>query len=94
MKSAVIDDQYVIHGSMNWTAAGATKNDENTLIIKNSDLALKQKSFFNSLWNSIEDQWLIDDPMPESIQSYNSCFDEIDNDFDNIIDMDETDCLN
>ena len=94
MKSAVIDDQYVIHGSMNWTAAGATKNDENTLIIKNSDLALKQKSFFNSLWNSIDDQWLIDDPMPESIQSYNSCFDEIDNDFDNIIDMDETECLN
>ena len=38
MKSAVIDDDILIAGSMNWTSAGERSNDENTMIIRNSAL--------------------------------------------------------
>ena len=31
MKSAIIDGKHLILGSMNWTSAGESKNDENTL---------------------------------------------------------------
>ena len=35
MKAATVDQKHIILGSMNWTAAGGSKNDENTLIVRN-----------------------------------------------------------
>ena len=93
MKAAVFDNKHVIVGSMNWTLAGERKNDENTIIIKNSSKHANQlSSFFNSMWKSIPDKWLRMDPLPESIDSGSSCYDLIDNDFDDIIDSDEKEC--
>jgi hypothetical protein len=44
------------------------------------------------MWKSIPDKWLRMDPLPESIDSGSSCYDLIDNDFDDIIDSDEKEC--
>ena len=94
MKAAVIDKKHVVVGSMNWTLAGEKKNDENTIVIQNStDLGIQLFLFFESMWNSIPKKYLIIDPLPESIESKESCYDEIDNDFDNIIDFNEKECL-
>ena len=94
MKAAVIDSKHIIVGSMNWTLAGEKKNDENTIIIKNSSIhGNKLSSFFEEMWNSIPSSWLKNDPLPESIESGTSCYDSIDNDFDNIIDYNEKECF-
>ena len=93
MKAAVFDKKHVIVGSMNWTLAGERNNDENTIIIKNSPKHANQlSSFFNSMWESIPKKWLTKDPLPESIDSGSSCYDLIDNDFDDIIDKQEKEC--
>ena len=81
MKSALIDGKHLIIGSMNWTGAGESKNDENTLIIRDARDAPLYKTFYNKMWNSISDEWLGDDPMAESWESGSSCEDGIDNDF-------------
>ena len=45
MKAAVFDKKHVVVGSMNWTKAGEKKNDENTIIIKNSPKHANQLFF-------------------------------------------------
>jgi len=92
MKSAIIDKKHLIVGSMNWTGAGESKNDENTLIIKNFKGAPKYQRFYNLMWNSIPDKWLLKDPPPESHDSIFSCQDGIDNDFDKRIDIADNNC--
>ena len=93
MKAAVFDKKNIVVGSMNWTKAGEKKNDENTLIIKNSSkLGLQLSSFFEEMWDSIPTRWLQEDPYPESKESGTSCYDLIDNDFDKIIDSNEKEC--
>jgi phosphatidylserine/phosphatidylglycerophosphate/cardiolipin synthase-like enzyme len=92
MKSAIIDKKHLIVGSMNWTSAGESKNDENTLIIKNFKDASKYQRFYNTIWNSIPDRWLKEDPLPESLDSRNSCYDGIDNDFDKDVDSADSNC--
>ena len=93
MKAAVIDNKHVVVGSMNWTKAGEQKNDENTIIIKNSSKhGMQLFLFFEEMWNSIPARWLKEDPYPESKESGTSCYDLIDNDFDKIIDVDEMEC--
>ena len=92
MKVAVIDGQYLVIGSMNWTTAGEKKNDENTVVINNVQNAQKVHRFFESLWDSIPDQWLNARPDPESIESTNACYDNVDNDFDNLIDNQDRGC--
>jgi phosphatidylserine/phosphatidylglycerophosphate/cardiolipin synthase-like enzyme len=94
MKSAIIDKRHLIVGSMNWTSAGESKNDENTLIIKNFKDAPKYQRFYNLMWNSIPDKWLREDPMPESKDSGTSCYDSVDNDFDGKIDTKDPNCIN
>jgi len=94
MKSAIIDKKHLILGSMNWTDAGQSKNDENTLIIKNFKNAFNYQIFYNLIWNSIPNQWLSEDPRPESIESIDSCYDGIDNDFDGKIDLRDVNCIN
>jgi phosphatidylserine/phosphatidylglycerophosphate/cardiolipin synthase-like enzyme len=92
MKSAIIDGMHLILGSMNWTSAGESKNDENTLIIRNAKDAKNYQKFFNKLWFSIDEKWLSKDPLAESTDSYPSCNDSIDNDFDKFIDSNDKDC--
>lgn len=45
------------------------------------------------MWDSIPNKYLIQSPKPESIESINSCFDGMDNDFDNKVDFDDSDCF-
>jgi len=91
-KSIIIDDKYIVTGSMNLTKAGINKNDENTLIIKNPKLAKQYKKYFLTLWKKIPIKYLYFDPNPESIFSGNSCKDGIDNDFDSLIDYKDNGC--
>ena len=93
-KSIIIDDKYFVSGSMNLTKAGNSKNDENTLIVKNRQLAKQYKDWFLSLWTSIPNKYLYYDPNPESLESINSCIDGIDNDFDKTIDSKDKMCIN
>ena len=53
MKAAVLDGRAVIVGSMNWTVSGAAYNDENTLILRDPDLAAEFETIFDDLWDSI-----------------------------------------
>lgn len=93
MKSAIVDEEHLIIGSMNWTRAGESKNDENTLVIRNAaNNAEIYQEFFNHMWGSIPDKWLLADPMAESRESGSSCTDGIDNDFDKEVDSDDAGC--
>lgn len=47
-----------ITGSMNWTGSGDTKNDENTLIIHDGDTAVQFKTFWDSLYDPLDDDTL------------------------------------
>ena len=92
MKSAIFDAKDIIVGSMNWTSAGESKNDENTILIRNSADALTYIDFFEDLWESIPRKWLHQDARPESKESIFSCSDGIDNDFDKNIDLKDSGC--
>ena len=92
MKSIIIDDKYVITGSMNFTKSGESYNDENVLVIENPAMAKAFKSKFLYFWQTIPDKWLYKNPGAESFNSINSCFDGIDNDFDGKIDMLDDSC--
>ena len=94
MKSASIDEEYFIGGSMNWTSAGEYTNDENSLLIRSRRLASQFDGYFEQLWESIPARWQEPDarPDPESLQSGNSCFDGVDNDFDNLADAEDPGC--
>ena len=91
-KSMVIDEEYLIVGSMNFTKAGVEKNDENVMIIKNRSLAKEGRDHSEKLWNTTPNKYLQYDPKPESFESKNSCNDGIDNDFDGKIDKNDSDC--
>lgn len=91
-KSMIIDDEYFVSGSMNFTKAGEQKNDENTIIVKNTKLAKQYKSYFLVLWDLIPNKYLYVEPNPESFESLNSCIDGIDNDFDGKIDITDELC--
>jgi phosphatidylserine/phosphatidylglycerophosphate/cardiolipin synthase-like enzyme len=92
MKDALFDGEHLLIGSMNWTGAGDSKNDENTLIIRNARDAASYKRFYNQMWDSISDEWLDDDPIAESPESGSSCEDGIDNDFDQLVDRQDEGC--
>ena len=91
-KSMIIDDRFIISGSMNFTKAGESKNDENTVIIENALLAKQYKEHFIELWRHIPKRYLKIDPSPEGFESGNSCFDGIDNNFDKAIDEKDLHC--
>ena len=88
----IIDDKYTIIGSMNFSYSGNYKNDENLIIITNSDIAIFYKKFFLNLWNKIPNKWLYYNVPAESIESIGSCFDGIDNDYDGKIDSADENC--
>ena len=93
-KSMIIDDKYIIAGSMNFSNSGENKNDENCLIIENTSLAKDYKKFFIYLWNKVPDFWLAHNAFAEGKDSVGSCADGIDNDFDGKIDTNDSHCIN
>jgi phosphatidylserine/phosphatidylglycerophosphate/cardiolipin synthase-like enzyme len=92
MKSAAIDGEYVIAGSMNWTSAGEWDNDENTLIIRDPALAAQYHEFFEGVWAMIPERWATANPDPESRDSGSSCIDGFDNDYDGLVDDADPGC--
>lgn len=93
-KNIIIDDMYVLIGSMNFSKSGENKNDENFIIIENSEIAKYYKNFFMYVWNKIPNVWLTKNVASESHDSLGSCFDGIDNDFDGKIDSEDSGCMN
>lgn len=91
-KTMIIDNEYLILGSMNFSNSGENKNDENLLIIKDKVLATHYKNFFNYLWAIIPNRYLKFNPKPESKDSIGSCSDGIDNNFNGKIDLQEEFC--
>lgn len=91
-KIMIVDDLYSVIGSMNFTSSGENYNDENVLIIKSPDIAKEMTKSFNLTWKQIDDEYLHKDPSAESLQSINSCFDGVDNDFDGKIDTLDEGC--
>lgn len=92
-KSMIIDDEFILAGSMNFSRSGESRNDENMLIIQNSRLAVFYRDFFKYLWSKIPDIYLTRSPKAESPDSIGSCFDGIDNDFDGKIDSADEGCF-
>lgn len=94
MKAAVIDGEILVLGSMNWTRAGEDTNDENTLIVRSVELASAFKVFYERLWASIPERWMLEGqrPDPESLSSGTSCSDGVDNDFDDLVDGADPGC--
>lgn len=91
-KSIIIDDLYAVIGSMNFSRSGEGVNDENLVVIKNKDIAVFYKTFFQYLWKRIPDYWLTHNARAESPDSVGSCSDGIDNDFDGKIDKVDESC--
>lgn len=91
-KSIIIDDKYIVTGSMNFSNSGEKKNDENTLIIEDNRLALFYKDFFLYLWKKIPDKYLKQNVRAEGKESIGSCTDGIDNNFDGKIDSADEAC--
>ena len=91
-KAMVIDEKYVILGSMNYSYSGVNKNDENTLILKNEQIAKDIINYFMYNWERIDEKWLYKTPKPESWDSINSCIDGVDNNYDGFIDKDDKFC--
>ena len=91
-KSLIIDDKYLLIGSMNFTSGAHYQNDENSLLIENKDVTIQARKRFEKLWQSIPDKWLYSNPKPEGSDSNFSCFDGIDNDHDGLIDSEDPDC--
>lgn len=91
-KSIVIDDKYLIIGSMNFSNSGENKNDENMLVLTNPDFARNYRNFFLYLWKIIPDRYLKSAPRAESIYSIGSCSDGVDNNFDGKIDSQDAGC--
>lgn len=91
-KNIIIDDDISIIGSMNFTNSGERRNDENVIIIKDKDINTYLQSVFYHLWNKIPTKYETYDPKPESLESIGSCFDGIDNDFDDYIDGEDLSC--
>ena len=91
-KAMIIDDEYTIIGSMNFSNSGENKNDENLLVIKNTNITKNYKNLFLYLWKSIPDKYLKYYPRSESKESVGSCYDGVDNNFDGKIDSQDAGC--
>lgn len=91
-KSIIIDDKYIIAGSMNFSNSGENKNDENVLIVEDERLARHYKGFFEYLWKKIPDKYLKQGVRAEGKYSIGSCTDGVDNNFDGKIDSEDAGC--
>ena len=91
-KTMIIDDRYVVIGSMNFSNSGENKNDENMLVIENPEIAKYLKQFFNYQWNKIDNKWLKYNARAEGKDSIGSCNDGLDNNYDGYTDADDSAC--
>lgn len=89
MKSVSIDHETHVLGSMNWTGAGNSSNDENVLLIKSPWLANSHDDFFEGLWASSDERWAEygSNLLPEPMDSPVACGDTFDKNFDALIDQ-------
>lgn len=91
-KTMIIDGKYTVLGSMNFSASGENKNDENTIIIKDREIANLYTAYFNYLWKKIPDKWMFIDAKAEGTDSIGSCTDGVDNNFNKFIDLKDINC--
>lgn len=91
-KSVIVDDEYLIIGSMNFSYSGENKNDENLVLLKNPDAAKFYREFFLYQWNNIPDRWLKYTPRAEGLDSIGSCTDGLDNNYDGKTDREDVGC--
>lgn len=91
-KAMIIDDEYLILGSANFSKSAENKNDENTLLIRNQKLAKLYADYFRYFWLKIPDKYLKYNVSAESVYSLGSCSDGIDNDFDGKTDFADEGC--
>ncbi len=91
-KAMMIDGHTVIGGSMNFTKAGTSRNDENVVLIHSTRIAPKYQAGFEKLWQQIPEEFLTQDPSAESILSIHSCADGSDNDYDGYTDKEDYGC--
>ncbi|MBK6809785.1 MAG: DUF1669 domain-containing protein [Sandaracinaceae bacterium] len=92
MKSAAIDGEWVITGSMNWTSAGEGGNDENTILLRDRAIAAQYHAFFERMWAWQGEQFLTSRPGPESRDSTTACTDGLDNDYNDLTDAEDPGC--
>lgn len=92
MKAAAIDGETVITGSMNWTSAGESGNDENTIVVRSEPHAAAFHAFYDRIWHQTPERWLTGQPDPESSASPPSCTDGADNDYDGLADAHDPGC--
>jgi phosphatidylserine/phosphatidylglycerophosphate/cardiolipin synthase-like enzyme len=81
-----------VFGSMNWTAAGDASNDENTLYVKNTEIAARFAAEFEREWADLGGVPECAPIKPEGGDSPGSCGDGVDNDHDGYVDSDDFDC--
>lgn len=91
-KSMIVDNEILVIGSMNWTTSAQYHNDENVLVVKNTQLATQAEIEFDRLWNAIPYKWLYKTPRAEGFDSKNSRKDGVDNDHDGKVDKYDEDC--
>ena len=91
-KSILIDSCTFISGSANFSKNAVIKNDENLLILKNCLAGEAYRKYYFKLYNSIDEKYLFKYPRAEGIESGNSCYDGIDNDFDGKVDALDEGC--
>lgn len=92
-KTMIIDDCYIVMGSMNFSNSGENKNDENMLVISNASFASEYKKFFLYLWKMVPDKYLTRTLRSEGLESIGSCIDGVDNNFNGKIDLHDEGCL-
>ena len=92
-KNMVIDGEYFITGSANFSNSGMKKNDENILVFRSPDIAGFYRKYFVNLYDSIGDKYLKTFVRAESFESGNSCYDGLDNNFDGKIDSRDAGCI-
>lgn len=85
-KTIIIDENLVVLGSMNFSKSGEFKNDENSIILQNPQLAKFFIAQFEEIWSKIPDKYLKMNIGAESKASIGSCHDGVDNNFDGKID--------
>ena len=93
-KTIMIDSKILILGSCNFSRNAFEKNDENVIKIVNTDIASFYRDYYLYLFNSIDRKYLHYIPRAEGIESKNSCYDRIDNNFDGKIDLEDDGCKN
>ena len=90
--SMVVDDNYTVIGSMNFSNSGNKRNDENLIVIENPNIAKHYRKFFMYQWDKIDEKWLKYNARAEGKDSIGSCYDGLDNNYDGLIDNADPAC--